>query len=476
MFERREFLKGSAAAAAIQFSLSGSALAATGPVVTPERFGAKGDGKTDDSAAFAALSDHINAAGGGTVVLRRTVYRVGGEHVDSDGRITPAKLMEFVGCSGPLIIRGNGARLRCNDGLRYGMFGADGAPLAERPASRTVVGLARPYTAMILVRDCSGAIDISQLELDGNLAALRVAQQRGKGGWQIACNGLMLRENKGPESIADVFSHDHAEDGFYIDGIDRPTPGVIRTLKGLRAAGNARQGMSIVGGHDYAISDCAFTTTGRGQISTSPGAGVDIEGERSKHIRNLVFTNCRFSDNAGCGMVADSGETSDVIFTRCTFIGTTNWSAWPRKPRFRFYSCNFVGTLMGGMGDPNPEIATQFYDCTFRDDPALSPTHSAKLRKNLIADLPFATNVLFERCSFIMTHDGVLPWSVGPIYSNCIMSQRSPQAAQTHGTFRGTNRITGPVNIGGSAIEGVLILNGQVVPPRAARKKAATSI
>ena len=91
---------------------------------TPENFGAAGDGVTNDTAAFAQMTAAVIASGGGTVLLQKKTYVVG-EHLAAPTPIfsfPPAPIMEFDGCAGPLIILGNGARLRCADGLRFGTF------------------------------------------------------------------------------------------------------------------------------------------------------------------------------------------------------------------------------------------------------------------------------------------------------------------------------------------------------------------
>src|SRR5205823_4373853 len=103
---------------------------AQGRSFTPEQFGAKGDGVTNDSLAFARLAEAVSAAGGGTIDFRKTTYLVGDQApVPTPGALyswAPAKLLEISGCSSPLVIRGNGARLRCPDGMRFGTFDAAG--------------------------------------------------------------------------------------------------------------------------------------------------------------------------------------------------------------------------------------------------------------------------------------------------------------------------------------------------------------
>lgn len=434
-----------------------------GNTLTPEQFGALGDGRTDDSAAFAALSDAINAVGGGTIALRRVVYLVGTLGPD----LKPRHLLELRGCSGPINIKGNGAVLRCASGQPYGAFTRDLNAISEPIKKGDGRLLLKPYSAMVLVENCSGPVTIEDLELDGNISGLLIGGPHGGASWQIGCWGLALRNNSGSECVANVWAHDQAQDGFYIDGVDSAGATVTRQLVRIRAHRNARQGLSLVGGHDYTIVASEFSQTGRSVIHSAPGAGVDIEAQRGKRVRRIRFFDCNFADNHGCGLVADSGDSADLSFSRCTFVGTTNWSVWARKPGMLFNNCRFVGSIVHGFADPDPARATRFSNCAFTDDNARSPNGMVYLRKNIIAHLPRAQNVLFERCRFELRRNGVLPWSVGPIWRDCRMSQVSKQIAHTRGTFQGINRIDGSVSIAKSVVEGVLYLNGKLIPRQA---------
>jgi hypothetical protein len=101
--------------------------------------------------------------------------------------------MEFVGLAWPLTIRGNGAVLRCARGLRYGTINPVTGARTTPPMPHTAPGeLSTPYRWMILVKDCSGAVDISDLELDGNIGAQSIGGNWGDTGWQIPASGLGL--------------------------------------------------------------------------------------------------------------------------------------------------------------------------------------------------------------------------------------------------------------------------------------------
>jgi hypothetical protein len=196
---------------------------------------------------------------------------------------------------------------------------------------------------------------------------------------------------------------------------------------------------------------------------SAPGAGFDIEAESSP-IRNLSFSACEFSDNTGAGMGADSGDSEGATFDTCKFVGTTNWAAWPRKPNFRFSNCVFVGSICNTYGDTDPSKAVQFQGCTFNDDPALSPTGEVYNDSFPIADLSNYANVLFDTCTFSLTHNEVLPWTMYVIYKDVVMSQKADKQAYPRGTYLGVNRINGNVDLTGSVISGDVTVNGVLLP------------
>lgn len=435
-------------------------------IFTPEMFGAKGDGITNDTAAMTALGRAVTANGGGVVRFRATTYLVGHQSKAVDPKAAysfePEPLLELRACSKPILIQGRGARLKCDSGLRYGIFEPDGAP-RKHAMPYIGPGLASPYRAMILVEDCSGPIDISDIELDGSLGSLHIGGGYGDTGWQIVAHGLALVNNRASESVQNVYTHHHALDGLYIDGFDAST-GVARRFSAVRSEYNGRQGCSIVGGRGYAFEDCTFSHTGRGGLASAPGAGVDIEAEAGKRIRQIAFANCTFANNTGCGLVADQGDSEGASFERCTFIGTTNWSAWPCKPEFAFRNCSFAGAVARAFGSTDARKAAQFFDCTFSDSsPSYESLYGGTNPDRPLADLSDAQNVLFSRCAFIATQQHVLPWSLYAIYDNCRMEQRSATLSYPRGTYRGVTVINGAAHLGGSPIVGRVILNGRAL-------------
>jgi hypothetical protein len=271
--------------------------------------------------------------------------------------------------------------------------------------------------------------------------------------------------------LRNIHSHHHPQDGVMIDGVDDPALArrVIRLAENVRCDRNGRQGCSLVGGRGWTFRGCAFTRTARGKIASAPAAGFDIEAEGAKTIRDVRFEDCEFSDNAGCGLVADSGDSAGVTFQRCRFVGTTNWSAWPNKPGFRFSACTFVGTVVRLFLASDPQQATRFTDCLFTDDPKLAP--GGRVYREGRADGPLldaaeTSNPYFDRCRFLAVGGAVLPWSMRATYANCTMRQTSRSMGYPRGTFVGHNRIDSPaLSLYGIKLEGDVLYNGTPFHP-----------
>ena len=356
------------------------------------------------------------------------------------------------------MILGNGSRLLAQPGLRFGTFDVNtGAPI-HHPMPYTGPGVAAAYLGMIVVRDCTAPIVIRDVELDGNVENLRIGGEFGDTGWQIPATGLLLVGNLSDETIENVRSHHHGQDGAMLIGSTaRAGRGRITRLV---CRYNGRQGLSLTGGKAYDLFDCEFSHTARLNVKSAPSAGVDIEAEHPP-IEDINFSRCLFIDNGGCGLVADSGDSSNLSFTNCRFVGTTSWSAWPYKPGCSFTGCTFVGSVVHAFPDANPKRAARFARCTFTDDPRLSPTGKVYTGNGPIVNLAESQNVLFDRCVFRLVASGTLPWSWKAVYRDCTMSQKSKQSANPKGRYLGRSTIAGPVNLYGSMIEGTVIVNGR---------------
>jgi hypothetical protein len=364
-------------------------------------FGAKGDGVTNDTAAFQRAAEAVNRAGGGTLVIPRGVYVVGAQ--DFAGRagagyaFRAQSVLAIRGCRQPVLIEGAGATLRAANGLRFGSF----HPVTGRPHQPTLPFTdynyrADAYHGMI---NLTGNADVTVrgVELDGNAAGLVLGGMWGDKGWQCAATGIAAYSNA-KLSVEDVHTHHHGLDGVLIGfrGLterDAPRP---HSLTRVRSEYNARQGLSWVGGIGLTATDCKFSHTGKGRFSSAPGAGVDIEAEESV-CRNGRFVRCEMVNNTGGGMVADSGNGGYSAFEQCVFWGTTSWSVFPRRPGLRFTDCRFHGSIPNPFGSPNPALAVQFVRCHFEDRE--HPSHGVYRSTALVeAD---GDNILFDGCTLV---------------------------------------------------------------------------
>lgn len=415
-FSRRRFVRraGSAAIAVIAAGFSVPRLwAQPSRQFRPEQFGAKGDGRTDDTEAFQSLGRAVTDAGGGTIVLRpRAIYRVG-RQVASGGRADfafgaqPMLLIEKVN---GLVIRGNNATLRLNDGLRYGSFDPVSGERFDPPRNQvTKRGIAAVVGKMIEVSDSSD-IRISDLVLDGNMDRLVVGGEWGGAEIQLPATGLQLTRVS-RVLVENIRSHDHGLDGVYLYGRNiaangGPPDQIL--LRNVHCDRNGRQGMSIVGGKGLRFERCTFSNSGQGRVASRPKAGVDIEPNGRNWSTDATFVGCEFTNNRGVGLVADTGNSHTLAVLDCTFWhgfaaspGVTLNSGdalWLGREGVRIERCRVHGTVT------HMPASAKIVQTSFDDDVHPKYGRAAQTRRYLLSN----ASGTFSNCSFAVVGGGRL--------------------------------------------------------------------
>ena len=422
-------------------------------VYRPEDYGALGNGSANDTPAFRSMSAAVQAAGGGTIELRNgATYMVGEQTLTGQQgqgwAYRPEPIITLDGLTEAIHIIGNGATLKCRPGLRYGAFDpVTGQPYSAPLPFNDPSYAATPYGGMIALLNCLGSIRIEDVELDGNAAALVLGGQYGDTGYQLPACGLFLIDNAAELIVSNVFVHDQAQDGVQVrsqareNQVRRP-----QLYTNVRSDRNARQGWSIIGGRGITLIGCTGTRTGRGAFSSAPGAGVDLEAENGNVIREVVLLNCEFSDNIGAALVADTGDTADIVVKRSKLVGTTSNAIYCTKPRFVVEDSTIVGASVLGFASSARTLDSHRYvRCLFTDDTALSPTGQVFAGPAMDMGVgSFFTS--FIDCQFRLIGQGLAPFSNGDAhFHNVRMEQSASSPSSPRGTYSGDNYLSGAI-------------------------------
>jgi hypothetical protein len=392
-------------------------------VVSVKDFGAVGDGVTNDTDALAAASAHINALGGGTLVIPPGTYIIGKQtFAGAAGRgyaYKASTVLSFKGCTKPVSVIGCGAVLKFASGLKFGSFDPATGAVHNPTLPFTNADYAAAVGTAIEFLNCT-SVSVEDLEIDGNIASLALGGVWGDTGRQLGAYGLWAYGNKSLQA-KNVYVHHHGLDGVVIGyaGLTETSDHYPHVLTNVRSEYNARQGLSWVGGTSLTAIGCAFNYTGRGTFSSAPTCGLDVEAESSV-CRNGLFLNCEFKDNAGSGVIADSGDSANVAFVGCKVVATTNFAIGSNKPGFVFQDCFIAGLVHSLYGSTtNPASATKYIRCTITDEAKFCG--STALINAYLVDTAGSSNAFFDNCRMVATRSR-LCFANNGILKNCHMT------------------------------------------------------
>lgn len=366
---------------------------------TIQFFGAKGDGKTNDTEAFIKATKFFNDRGGnGTLNIPKGTYIVGRQTFSNGDAnkyaYTGVDILDFKNINN-LIIKGEkGTIIKYDDSLKLGSFDPlTGKVFNDNDLVRPLIKYAGVIGNCIILTNCKN-VTVTKLFLDGNNKSIQFGGRYGDLGIQLMHVGIYTKDCH--SILIDNINTSHfGLDGIMISNKLSPTPDDIR-LSNVICEYNSRQGLSWVGGNSLVVKNCQFNHTGKIGYYSAPGAGVDIESEVGS-ISNGFFTDCQFIDNSGCGMVSDNGSAiSNCNFSNCTFWGTTNWSVWVSSPSFTFNGCKIYGSIVHGYNAVNDKDATRYINCFFEDKPYNNKPPYGKF----IIECDGPRKMLFDSCTF----------------------------------------------------------------------------
>lgn len=368
-----------------------------------EKFGAVGDGKTNDITAFRAVARAVNANGGGIVVFpERKVFSIsivddyscGHKSRPDDG----AMAFNFEHCKKVVVeMNGSAIHLTPNHSTKYSFF--------------------RFF-------DCS-SFSLSKGTLTGDVEEHDYSPVMYKGKEEKTSHqwgyGVFVYGSKG--EISDMNISRMTGDGIYFGSV-KLSDGVYHAkvaIKGCEISYCRRNGISCASSLFFALSDSKIHHIGDWDATPAmpvaisgckPKAGIDFEYEgKAGDVGDVVITGCSFSDCTDyCIVTSNSSlpKTTNFSISNSDFSGSTvhtnNLASRGKKDvrdcRFydasaflgdaKVYKCVFeMGVVM------NYVSRTSFYDCVFNGHlENLDSKHGCFMA---------GTNMektLFERCTF----------------------------------------------------------------------------
>jgi len=398
-------------------------------------FGAKGDGRTNDHAAFERAAAFFNSRkGNGTLIIPRGIYIVGKQIITNgkEGRLNweGQDVLHFSNVRNLTIKGMPGTVVRYTGGMKFGSFD----PGSGKPRQGNSYFVDARYGASIglcISIDQSQNVTIAGLELDGNQGAIVMGGIYGDVGRQLPHYGIFI-QNSNNITVQEVNAHHFGLDGISVANVKSNTPDRIRLL-GCKFNFNARQGLSWIGGNGLIAKNCQFNHSGKGKFSSAPAAGLDIEAEYGP-ISGGMFEACEFIDATGCCMVADVGNSRDIVFDNCTFWSSTAWSIWATRPGFTFTRCKIYGPIVHGYDAPNDKDATKFIQCTIED----RAYNGQQPAGQFLIETNNCRRVRFESCTITANYKKLL-WLETPItwkpeekykFINCTLTANSSKFNQ----------------------------------------------
>jgi hypothetical protein len=362
-------------------------------------FGAKGNGKTNDTEAFQKAAAFFNNRGGqGKLLIPKGIYLIG-RQVFSKGdkqknAYAGANILHFKQCKNLAIEGAAGAELTYTTGMRLGAFD----PTSGKVYKHSIANfLDQSFAAIIgycvFLEQCAD-VTVTNLRLNGNNKTIEFGGSFNDKGIQLQHYGIFV-QNSRRISLNNVYAGYFGLDGISVANKPSKEPDAI-SLRNCIFEYNSRQGLSWVGGNGLVAINCQFNHSGKSKFVSPPGAGLDLEAEDGA-VRNGFFDSCSFINNSGCGIVANSGDVANCQFRNCTVWGTTQWATWITMPGFTFTGCQIYGSIVHGYNAAADSEATRYIRCHFED----KPYNGQPAYGRYLVESDGIKRMFFDSCTFV---------------------------------------------------------------------------
>lgn len=339
-------------------------------------FGIK-PGVHNNTEGFIKLSNFIQGKSDITINFKKGTYIVGKQE-SSNSKVAESmnQIFRIENCSN-IKINGNGAIIKYENNLMFGTFDIKTKnALNHKAPFFNKDNAAFPGNFLLIIN--SKNIALSKLTLDGNINNSKIGGSFGDKGIQLAHRGIAI-VNSYTINLNNLFIHHFGLDGIEVRneikllGLNKKYQVEINYTKCYY---NGRQGISWTGGNGLYISNSEFSLTGKGNISSSPGAGIDIEPEIGI-CQNGLFENCKFENNVGPGLISDFSTiyTDNITFNKCYFGGTTNSAILARNAGINIKNSILIGQILS-PSSPLSDKKLIFDSCLFYD---YNPNNNSKL-------------------------------------------------------------------------------------------------
>ncbi len=289
-------------------------------VVRPEHWGATGDGMADDAPAIQAALDHVQAQGGGDVLLRARVYRTGAtlrvrERVTLAGvQGAPRNWWEPSGFT----FAPGGTVLRAADGLHADVVVAELSGGEANNDRRHGGGLRRLNVDGNKTHNTSGngvvlnGVNVFTLrDVIVGRCAERGVWAKSSGGGDSQCNNLHIDR---------TIAFDNAASGFSLSGGDSQVTGLWSIANGLTGL-TAAMGATI-------FSNCYFNDNGTDGVYSS-GEDCDFVGVTAYHNRrNGMVIASKRAALVGCKARHNGMNQAFAPTDRCGIVIASTAEGW----------------------------------------------------------------------------------------------------------------------------------------------------